>query len=532
MPANSKNRRVRVNETIRDTAQLDVGTSVSSVARTGTADAAFALASILKGGQPLFQQIDNAVTRQGEADFQTGNVDKNNSSRLYRNAVNRLSARADWVQDEAAIEESLQGLDLDNISQQELDAHIDEQFKGLYGGIELEDQAVAEELIPKLQAFREKTYADVLNRQKANEDAKIGSDLTLIAEDAYGASKAENSEFDYFGLHDQVRSVKQGAESNESYFEIIKDIAIRNGDPDLIRNIPDRWEDGTPSFVSIPSFNEKVLNAELRAAAAQDARENAAAKALEQQQDDTLNAIAIEAINAASDGDLGVGQRLMDIYSQLPGAKASDLLAIEKGLSNLNNNFDKQDIDLQGLAQLSSLVYSGESSLTDILQAWGAGTFGGGKQAADEFQQLLNVQRTIGSESGGTKVTSTAAYRAYLKDIEASYKPDRNNFQFDETLGQILAAARLEFFQEVSRGKSPEEAHNDIREKFDPRAARSPTIGISNAFTPEEAAKTYLDGNMSGFEMKSRGVTLDSIDEMVGLKQITRDQAKQLLNEF
>jgi hypothetical protein len=160
-----KTQRVRVQSQGSDPRFVTAAKIDGRAAGRAGAEAAFGLADMLNNLMPLAEKAEKDTARQAEADFQTGNVDPNNTSRIYRNNVNRLSARANWIKDEADINESLKGLDLDNISQPELDAHIDEQFRKKYDG--LDDPTIAQELLPKLQTYREEKYAEVLSR-KAN----------------------------------------------------------------------------------------------------------------------------------------------------------------------------------------------------------------------------------------------------------------------------------------------------------------------------------------------------------------------------
>ena len=458
------------------------------------AEAAFGLADMLNNLMPLAEKAEIDTARKAEADFQTGNVDPNNTSRIYRNNVNRLSARANWIKDEADINESLKGLDLDNISQPELDAHIDEQFRKKYDG--LDDPTIAQELLPKLQTYREEKYAEVLARQQALENAKIGSDLTVITQDAYQAAIEEGQPFDYYGMHDQVRSVKQGAESNELYFQIIKDIAIRHGDPDLIRNIPEKWEDGTPTFTSIPDYNEKVLAAE-KAAMAQKLKiqKEEAAK-----QESLLNDVALEAVRAATEGDLSKGQQLLDLYTNMDGAQAKDVITFEKALNTLNDNFGKQEANIPELINLSAKVYSRQSSINEILQHAALGTFGRGKQASDEAQQLMVAQKTI--DTAGGSETASPTWKAYRDAVKNRYYRDPNDITVDPTARETYAKAMLDYNKfTIEDGMSDDKAYYEVIKKWDERNARQLEASVrSKAFTSEEAITALERGTISPFQ--------------------------------
>ena len=531
MRSTSKNRRVRVAETIGDTVGLSVATQVRGSARSNGADAAFALASALNGGARLSARRDADLTRQAEADFQQGNVDESIGNRNYRNRVNQLTAEAQWLEDRENIRAKLRDVDLANVSQQELDEFLDNEYRSLYGGLELEDRAVQDVLVPRLQQFRQQVYQQAAEVQLEAETREIGSSLTQIAEEAY--TNQGESGFSYEELHAKARSVlPNGAELNEVYFNLIKDIAIRNGDPDLIRNMPERWEGGVPTFAIDPKFNERVLNAELRAEQARVAKITQAAREADALDKENLNRAGLAAWDFVSNGQFAEAQQMVQLYRELPGADYTSVIALDKAMESLQSTAEERAADELRAGAVTLQVYSGDITAQQLFTEFAVGTFGAGKQATQRFASLARALTSQEGADGGTQ----RAYTQYAKSIRDSYRPDRNGplEAIDSTLAEIQRVASLEYYQLVhEQGADPADAYQQVIEKYDPRKDRAFTIKESQAFaTPAEAIDAFVSGQISVSRAREANVDVDAVQEALDNQAITAEQAIQLLDNL
>lgn len=528
MESTSKTQRVKVAGPAGARSSLDVQAVVTNTAKAGTSNAVFALAEAMRGAHSLSVKADKDTVRKGAADFQSGNVDENNTSRLYRNSVNRLQARADWIKDSRSVTNSLKDLDLDNISQQDLDSHIDEQFRGLYGG--LEDETIANELLPKMQAFREKAYADVLERQEIVENETIESNLTTAAEDAYTASREDGVEFDYHGLNDQINAVRRGSDRNEAYFKVISDMAIRNGDVDLLRNLPDKWESGQATFKDIPAWNQRMRSAEAEALRVGAAREVDAEKAEAKAQEDAINGVMINAITMSETDYAGSQALLTKAANEMPGFEFKTFNTMRTALQANHNATDKIPTNESAVSALTIRVFEGAAGFREVAEAMENGIFGKGEHATDRMREMLQVVRSVDAKD--SKTNRQAAI--YIKDLTLKYKPDNMTDDFDGTLADTQRNAIRELKERIyENGEDPRQAWIAVRDEHDKSAALSTVTGaLNNAWTPTQSVGRVIRGDMSPTDAKKAGVTRELVDELKAANLLTAKQAFDLRSKL
>ncbi len=290
-----KTRRVNVQESrgipaLQAVAPLNVrSTNDASVAAEALASA-FGLAR--KIVQRETERADLDAFKQGVTDYQIGEVDRERVSEdlAYAKAVSQLEAKAAWAQDVKDIDDHINSLGLDELTPDELDAVLDEQFMLRYGG--LDDEFAAEVLVPRMAEYRERKRKELVEKQqvvveqnrlanlsidlKSEVDAALEEQADQLAElirdgDQVGVetlrANAVRGAINWKAWREQLFALYggDGSRVNAAMTEVLTRVAIDNGLPELIDAIPDRWENGTPSIRHIPQYADALNTARLKA---------------------------------------------------------------------------------------------------------------------------------------------------------------------------------------------------------------------------------------------------------------------------
>ena len=422
-----KTRRARTQTIQGDTTRIERATPITAQAGSKGADAAFALADALKGGMALQERRDTDKGKQAKADFQRGAINADEKNGAYRRTITSLRAKARWIEDEAEFDEAFEDVDKENLTLDDINAALDEIFAAKYG--DLDDPQVASEVVPKMQEYREKKIAEVLEIQDAAEVAEAGAAMTTIAEDAYRRGQNEDGtfEFDYEGLNSQVQGFLKGAPGNSTMFEIIKDIAIRNGDVAFLRGVPERWSDGTPTFMSDPAYNEKVLNAENRAI--QEAMR--IEKAEQEQLDDALKeqhrvltvTAAIKAVNGVAMDD-----EIMQLLTN-PNTDATDITGLYAAHRAGLTESERRSWDERTVTRVWAGITAGQVDVAAIVDMHDAGLLGTGPQSAKLAESMI---RMADMQARAADSDTTATFQNFRTLINKRYNP-----QTDGPLGPV-----------------------------------------------------------------------------------------------
>lgn len=432
----SRNQRVAV-ETQTSNQKLGVYAPSVVNARSDAAVTAAALSASLGLAGDVVQQ--EAVRRDREGfdqatqDFAQG-IDPQSPNAGYERAYSQLTARRQWVEAKRQIEEELRQTNTDDMSAEELGAFLDSKYADFTGM----DENEADVLVPRMLAFREDTIQQWHERQKEIVLNDQAASLTVVVEDGYEnyvrqKTLGVDAQFDYEGMHEQTRTFFPGAETNEMYFKMISDIAIRSGDPDLIRNLPDRWADGTPTFKNIPAWNERVLNAETRAQAVYDGRQTAEAKALkaqrEKQNEEGLNFAYDQVRDGIDPGPTLDALRAAGVIS------GKDADQVTKAFRSSRDDYRKQGADFPRVVRMQAEMQLDPSSVTvgDITIAWAEGAFGppqSPEAQAAHRQMLQDREESIQTQR---RVLSDPVAASYVRQFEQITNPGK------DVLGNVLS---------------------------------------------------------------------------------------------
>ena len=538
-----------------------------SVGAGNAGQAAQDLAAALGVGAKVYEtenkRRDESFRLAGERDFNLGTVDEKlrEKQRSYNRAVTQNEMEANWLADVDAFDQSIREMDLESLDPEEqlqaLNATIDELYQQQYGG--LDDPDAAEVLVPRMEKYRQAKLQELIETHRAMAQEKIDADLQSVvrgyAESAREAALEANPDvepfevsasagFDYLGLHARVRALKPGAETNDTYFAILKDIAIRTGDPDLLRNIPERWADGTPSFRSIPGFNDKILAAEQQAEAMRDANAKAHAKALKEQREAEEAALAAQGYELALTGTNPTAFVLEQMRAgMLPGKMGNSIVQAYRSAQEYDAN-GTTDPDL--LMSLQARVLSTPESVTDeeIYAAWGQGAFGDPNQpeATEALRQMLKDREQ--SRSNAKDLATNPRATAYVDRFKTSFSP-----KVDPITGGLIAPAAERMFyaemlsdlrEKIASGEDPARAYREIEEEYVNRIERVRSADDGSYDTTADAVSDMLQGRIAApdvvLALRSRGVPTGTIvSDLKTLYQqqtLTRDQYGRLLAEL
>lgn len=487
---------------------------------------AFGLANALglaaELGPEIKTRIDARDNREALHDFQQGDVDEDRGG-TYSRAQSRLRANADWITDEAEFSSELDALDWDNTSPDELDGAINELYQAKYGGLDDADQI--ELLAPKMAEFREAAQTHLVEYQQERIVEQQNSDLRITAQADYDAAVANGSVMDVHALHGTTRELYSGAQTNEVVYGIMRDIAIRNGDPDLFTTMPDRWEDGTPTFKSIPAWADRILDTEAKAEAqqrriqAEVAREDAAAHTAAE------NAAKLDIMGSILNGD-PVEDKLEQFVAA--GYDADSVMPMYRAMTSVRDTQEDRAGDYHEVSLLEVSIARGDGSINDVVDAYNLGHFGEGKAAREEMSRLISLADRAASSSASDNNAVFATYRDF---IPKHYNDSPDGIFTLPEVTNLQARAMVEYRQLVhEEGIPPRDAAMQVMDKYDPEYDRiKQRAEDQRPLAPDEAVAGFANGTMS-LQMLQETVTPDALHEMNEAGRLTPQQFAYLVN--
>lgn len=523
-PTRRATRRARTQES-QDVGRFSVVAPRFVRAGSDSAGTAAALAGALGIAGRIAPVIDAERTdrtrAQAAADFQLGDIDEDlrERSEVYRRSITRMESRAGWIEDETEFDEALRSLQLEDLEPEEqsaaLDRALDDLYRSKYDG--LDDSDMADFLLPQMERYRAEKQQELLTEQQRVFRERQMSAFQTVTRDAIAAAReaaqqaapdAEPFEitasdtFDYAGLHAELRAQFTGGEANAIFFEILKDEAIRSGDPDLLRNIPDRWDDGTPSITSIPSFNEQVLNAEARAENQRVALQNAHTTANENAVEAAIDQGERDAAMAILSGQ-EPGQYLAELAAL--GASGSTILGLQKSWQTIRDDQEERAANPQQLTLLQARAYVGQLDTQGVLDAFSEGELGRGQAASTEASKLLRIVSDRARTDDRQFDQQVSGYQSSIRRFYTDSGIIKN-----PALSLVQAQAMEAFHvRTVVNGENPSEAYLAVREQFDSQWDLVSGGGSSNsdASLREQAVRAFATGELDAQGVIDAGVT-------------------------
>ena len=428
--------------------------------------------------------VDRALTSRASG----AERDTDDTNFGYNQAWDKLDAEYDFNIVQKELPELLRGFDAENKTEAEVQGFISDYMASQFGGIEdLGDSEYAKALAPQLLGFEALMLAGHRDSQIEKIREEQRGKLTANFQNAY----VETGALDYQKLFDETGVFFEGSDKKVVMWETLYDIAIKAGDPDLIRNMPEQIN-GIPTGITDP----KLLD-EHRAAVAQAtsvaARELAAAEAqlkAENKQSvfDTQLLIAERAFNEEPYGDLVMQMR------NNPEATYSDLTsAANFGQAQLSK-FEGRSMKLPETAELWSAIYSGQASLSHVMDAYAAATLGGGPQAMEEARQMMAA---VTAQQQASQRGNSVSLGTYRTEIASVYNPQRQGpfGGLDNKLLDIRTEAVSEYNRlTLEENMSPREARDQVRDQFDAAVDRIKPESLAEAGSSSQSATARAQG--------------------------------------
>lgn len=479
---------------------------------------------------------------QGESDATVGKVDGKMllKSEAYAKAREQVEAKATWAVDQRELDKHISELDLDSIAdpikaQKLLNDTINTFLQSKYDGETR--PAALQYLVPKMQEYREKMLAAFADDQRQKVEDQIDGDLVTYWSseyDNYTVAKRTDptATFDYEGMHDDVAALRDGRQINEVMFSILKDEAIRNGDPSLLLNIPLKWKNGMDTFTQIPDYKDAVRDAIFAAQRQAETNESAARKVIEEAEKEALRVQGVNIATAIVNNQDPT--TLVKDYLVMPGAKGADALGFGSGWRSARDDFEEHAGDFTAIAQMEVGIVSGEVTIDQILNAYTSDQqiLGTGQKGKQELSRLVNVYTEQHRFTSGKSNSRSSIVR---QEVSTAFKPTTR-------LGIPATPAQLQrqsdALKEFNRRTDPAGANEDpyaVADDLYEKAGMKPSeIGGtgSNESSAIDVARAVASGHGGSRELRAAGVDRVKIDEMVKAETISPKDGQVLLNKL
>lgn len=490
-------------------------------ARSNAADNARALEAALGIGGKVFEQGYELAQKDGAkdaaADFTAGKVDdkRRDRNKAYNSIITKLETEAAWVDDEKALDEHLNTLDLDNISSEDLDNEIKGFFRKNYLNANGDELQV---LAPKVAEKRMKILQSVSDRQQQIQVSRRWGEVAKIFErDITKVDENGNSLPINWDKYNELSTVVNGnANATEALFGVVSDAAIRAGRPDLLRSVPSKWPNGAQSWLDNPLYTDKLRAAEAQALRQKIRNDKAIAKGQSDAEKAAAEAASLEIAFAQTSGQDTTEQILK--LQEMPGIKSSTIMKLNAASRSAIAFGDDQAADPLGIARLRTNVLTGRAGLDDVLEAFQVGLLGRGKSALSNQQTLLGLVR---DNMRRGDLNTNNEFSAYRSDVERRLTPVRMPGLPMAPEDQVKLNDGLRLYNRLVKeeGLEPYEASQRVFKQFNVKDA------------PLDAL-TLIKKKSTGAELRGAGVTSKNLSRLHDAKDITDDEYKEALTRL
>jgi hypothetical protein len=361
-----------------------------------------------------------------------------------------------------------------------------------------------------------------LKRERETRDA----DLQISLRDEYKTSGT----IDYETLGERVRLLRaDGKERRELFAGVIFDLAIQNGDPELLDNAPKQFPNGAPTIFALPEWNGAVAKA--RNAAEQERKRR------QTQLENDINAAQAEELRQQG---LTVAAALVNgqnpwpaiqEYAEMPGAKGSEVLAFESAWQRIRDDREERDADFTDIAIMETSIMAGEVEFVDIFSAYADGTLGSGQAARQELSRLLGVWR---GRERDLNSDQRVRHSAYERQIRETFNPNPGmGMPRNQTLAQIQLEAMREFQMRVTQATgdvNPQEITDEIILKYQSSLERRKEMRRGGeGLEPLRAIHGLSRGEVPPAEFLMYNIPISQINTFHQNGEITDDQALMVL---
>ena len=446
-----------------------------------------------------------AVTGRGAGEQRA----EDNKNQGYNTAWDQMDAEADLNLAKKELPEVLRGASAEDLSEAEVQGLITDYMQGMFEGV-TPDSAYGSIMAPGLLAL-EQGLLDT-HRDQQIEKIQMDQRSTMMdnVQNRFEASadrRADNSvipgteKFDYEYLGAQTNTFFDGTDKRTVYWESIYDFAIRNGRPDIIRNVPKRFASGDPTGIDDPNIQD-----EHRAA------EAAALRMQEKKATDEQTAAASRRAALRADGQLDLLIGIMDgidptatalEFAQNGIIKPEDVTASISAFRTMRDDRAQHGFDPNQIAilQTQSALDSSHPSLepNSLLQAFANGIFGppDSPEAKTAFRQML--QDVQGAKDRRSRVNADPRKKTWVNRFDESFPTPKD--QFGVPVPGVLTQLRAEYSAEFEMAilAAPPEKYREIYAEYSKLYVEQEKLQSAQATsrTPVTTLKQIVRGNFT-----------------------------------
>jgi hypothetical protein len=506
-----------------------------------SAQAASQLMEALGVGKELAQAHQANRQAQGAEDAVAGDVDEElrERSEFYRAGVVKVQAEAGFIHASREMQAELDALDLTSVEPDQLPTFInraiDKVAMDQYGG--LQDRAEAEIVAPLLKKFREEYVGRIVEQQKAVADGEQQANIRTIA-----GVMAAGPVFDHNAINERVTAIYgKNMRSQELSFEIIADIAIREGRPELLTGMPDKWGSGASTAKILPEFAAKYRSAVNQAEANASALATERARQQNAANKEALRLAELEAARTILVDTRDPASAIAKIMA-LPGADAASVFAIQGAWRSARDDVEERAANPAASNQLWADIYTGTASISTVLAHFGMGTLGRGPSAVQEAQSMYAAVNQI---SNSAKSGNSRAITEFQQNLSERYNPKINGElgPLDAGRATIRIEAMAEFNQRVLiGGEDPVKVHTEVVEKYDVALDKSginpapmgsvSTQARNSGLHADRAIRAFASGKASAADLIAYGATPERIEQLHLMNRISAEEANAALGAY
>ena len=419
----------------------------------------------------------------------------------FKIGFERVRTERSLVDTRRAVEEAYANFDKVNGSPAELNEVIDRIIQQEYGGLDPEDDLERQILdwtspsVEQIRAEINTRYSDDLTQVLSEQ---IEGDLIVIARDDF----ATDGEIDYAGLNERLRQTLGGTRGNDILVNIVSDLAITNGRPDLIEKLPATWADGTPSPRNVKRFTDALRNARIQAenqrlhnerlADAQDVEE---LKARRQQAE---SEIMLDILSGRE--TTGSVAALME-QGVLPPNAARTLLNFQESFSD---DLSSGTVNDAASVELEVGLYTGEMTITDVIEAASGGRLGSGRAMRDELSRLMRLAGSV--QTVAEQRLGTPEAKRYQSEIKSLLTPNKDAFGNPDAIELQTQAEALRVYDDrVAKGENPAVVRNEVLQAAASRRQAAESVQRSTQQdSPADLLRQLEAGEISDAEFDRR----------------------------
>lgn len=499
-----------------------------------TADTALRAAN-LEGRQRAASEVATGQQARDEDDTNAG----------YNRAWDELDATYDTNLAAQELPELLREADWENLERSEVQNLISDYYQQQFGGIERDpDSSYTRHAAPRLLEIEARYLAEhdqlQLERVREEQRTKIFSNARAELIDARQADP--DAQLNYQSLFEQTGVFFDGAEKKETFWNSVYNLAINEGDPSIIEDMPPMIN-GIPTGIDDPNLQDQHRRASEaasnRAAALSEQRAEAAKIERSQMVFNLQLAIAEK-----QEAGLPFQEELALLQSTVGlegGASWSSYSAAVNFGSSTRADRESRSANLNAVATLTEQVMSGRAGVSEVFAAYSSGIFGYGEQAYNKMKSLMSSANSMASNR---HVVRDPEFGIWKGEIESRYNPATEGaFQpLNQSILNIRQSAQQKYLELIfDHGKSPREAYMMVTEEMDVQVdTLSSNAQSQTSFTAENIltneALINIASNPQGAREALAGIPPAAIEsrilEAVDTGILTEAEATDILRQF